>query len=978
MGALTGERQEAPCFPTDGGLLAAALRGVRVGTWRYEHGTGIVHWDDVTGELLGISGGTDPVLSVMPLHPDDRPGVYASLGACAQTGRPHDIAFRIIRTDGAERWFHAVGGLVEHRLAEHPCISGIMIDITDRKLAELGATENRKLLRGIIDNLPGVVYRCSVEPPWTIEMISSATAWLTGYPADEFLSGSRTWEDVIFPGDRSRVRETVATALAARQGFVIRYRIVQASGQIRWVLERGSAVYGRDGHPLYLEGFIGDIHQYAVAEEKLRETEERFRLASRATRDLIWEWDLVSDRVSWNNDPGVHFGYNNRALGRALSWWQERMSADDWERVVAESYQAIDTGQEYYATEYRLRRADGTYAPVLDRVCIVRDSTGKATRLVGALHDLTENQLMQAALREIETLNRGILDASADCIKIISPGGQIELINQPGVRAMELAGAEAVTGSLWAELWPDAGRQAVRNAITLALAGVASRFSGLCPTAAGTPKWWDVVITPMTDEEGAVTRLLAISRDITAIRQTTEQLQWSSDHDALTLLPNRRAFEAHLAAATREAAASGEYLGLLLIDLDHFKHVNDTLGHQAGDFLLTSFAERLAGSVREGDFVGRLGGDEFAVILRQVKGEVDLLRAGDSIQERIRAPIRYDGRVLSAHASIGGALFPRDGGSADELFRNADTALFALKAEGRGGTRMFHGYMRQQLHAAASQLDLAGQAIGGQWICPYYQPKVDLATGRIIGLEALLRFTRPGQGVLGPEAITEAFRDYELAARIGQAMRQAVFADMLGWAGQGLTVGRVSLNAAPAEFLRNDYAERLLAAMGDAGIGADMVEIEVTEQVFVGRGGEYVRRALHRLHEAGVRISLDDFGTGYSSLSHLRDFPVDVVKVDRSFVEQINDKPEIAAIVRAIANLCLSLGIEVVGEGIETPEQAARLLRKGFAAGQGFLYGRPMPAAQISQMLSANGRFASLTFAVADPGFAGPDCAGRL
>ena len=968
MRGNSAKRLVEPAFPVQADLLAA-LRGIRVGTWRVDPATGASDWDEVTGDLLGIDRSSGRTAMMRGIHPDDADAVRASLAACASTGQPHNIEFRVILADGAERWLHAVGRLSEDQSLTGPRISGIVTDITERKIAELGERENRNLLRGIIDNLPGVVYRCGVAPPWKLEMISSASDWLTGYTADEFLSGRRTWEDVVFPEDRARLRATVAEALGAHQAFAIRYRIVQASGEIRWVLERGSAICGSDGTPLWLEGFVGDIHQYALAEEQLRDTEQRYRLASRTTRDLIWELDLCQDRLQWNKDLGTYFGYDSKSLGKDSSWWTARIHPDDLERLTNETESALAGAGDAFSPEYRLRRADGSYAPVLDRIAIVRDDAGNATRLVGALQDLTENRLMQAALREIETLNRGILDASADCIKIISPTGRIELINEPGVLAMDLRGADAVTGTVWTDLWPEQGRQAVRDAIGTALTGTPSRFSGFCPTAAGTPKWWDVVITPMGDEEGKVTRLLAISRDITAIRRTADELQWASEHDALTLLPNRRAFEARLAAATSGADATGEHVGLLLIDLDHFKHVNDTLGHQAGDFLLTAFAERLAGSVRDGDFVARLGGDEFAVILHRVKGDVDLLRAGASIQKRIRAPIRYGGRVLNANASIGGALFPRDGGSADELFRNADTALFALKAEGRGGTRMFHGYMRKQLHAAASQLELAGQAIANAWIRPWYQPKVDLVTGRIVGLEALMRLATPDQGVIGPETISEAFKDYELAAQIGHAMRRAVFDDILRWTSSGLKVGRVSLNAAPAEFLRNDYAERLLTAMDEAGVPAGVVEIEVTEQVFVARGRDYVRRALHSLHEAGVRVSLDDFGTGYSSLSHLRDFPVDVVKVDRSFVEQINHKPEIAAIVRAVANLCLSLGIEVVGEGIETPEQADRLLRKGFSAGQGYLYGRPMPAEQIEQVLGTGGS-GSLSVPALVPGLA--------
>lgn len=576
---------------------------------------------------------------------------------------------------------------------------------------------------------------------------------------------------------------------------------------------------------------------------------------------------------------------------------------------------------------------------------------GAPAGVIGVSRDIPDRKAAESALRESELLYRSVLQASADCIKIISLEGRIELMNEPGLCTMEIDAPEDIVGAEWAALWPDEGRDSAIQAVTRASAGDVARFTGFCPTAKGTPKWWDVVVSPMTDRDGRIVRMLAISRDVTLNRQTAEKLRWTSEHDGLTELPNRKTFHARLQAATILAMKSKKMVGLLLMDLDHFKHVNDTLGHAAGDRLLAIFAKRLKACVRPGDFVARLGGDEFAVILEGVKGEEDLVRTGQSIVARLQAPISIDGRAASAGASIGGALFPRDAATTQELFNNADTALYSLKTAGRGGTKMFYNRMRQQAQHVASQLSLARVALSEESVIPNYQPKIDLRTGEVAGFEALLRWRHPRFGIQLPETVAEAFKDYELASRIGDLMQRKVLYDLRRWHDRGFILGPVSLNAAPAEFLRDDYAERLLKIIADAGVSPRAVEVEVTEHVFFDRASEFVARALGVLNEAGVRIALDDFGTGYSSLSHLRDFPVDVVKIDHSFISKMIEEQEIGAIVSAVIDLARSLRIDVVAEGVETEAQRDMLARKGCSFGQGYLFGRAAEADEVQLLL---------------------------
>lgn len=546
---------------------------------------------------------------------------------------------------------------------------------------------------------------------------------------------------------------------------------------------------------------------------------------------------------------------------------------------------------------------------------------------------------------------QSVFDASLDCIKLIALDGRVEYMNAPGLANLELESLGSLPRRDWASLWPDGARANVEEALKRARAGDSYRFSGFCPTAKGSPRWWDVLVSPVRNEHGVVSHILSISRDITLERRSAEQLRWASEHDVLTRLPNRRAFETHLHAATAKAQASGAGVGLLLIDLDHFKHVNDTLGHAAGDHLLKVFTARLQRRLRASDFVARIGGDEFAVIIEGCSGDDELHAIGQIVCRESAKSIRYEHRTISGGCSIGGALFPRDANEAKDLLRNADIALYARKRDGRGGTQLFDSEMREEAQQVALQLNLARCALTDRTVEPHYQQKVDLRTGEIVGFEALLRWRRSRQ-YFPPESVEAAFKDYELAAKIGALMQGRVFRDVRDWLAAGVQFGSVAINAAPAEFMRDDFAERMIEQLQRFEIPPALIEVEVTEHAFLHRGSSFVARALRELSRFGVRIALDDFGTGHSSLSHLRDFPVDIVKIDRSFVGKITVDHEVRAIVGAVVDLARKLSIDAVAEGVETEFQRALLSKLGCPLGQGHLFALPAPAADVSRLLT--------------------------
>jgi diguanylate cyclase (GGDEF)-like protein/PAS domain S-box-containing protein len=471
--------------------------------------------------------------------------------------------------------------------------------------------------------------------------------------------------------------------------------------------------------------------------------------------------------------------------------------------------------------------------------------------------------------------------------------------------------------------------------------------------ADGSYRWFRARATPRLGEDGALIRWYGTVEDIHDKKLSEERLHWAAYHDDLTGLPNRRLFFECLREALDGSSGQHRRIGLLLLDLDHLKQTNDRFGHDGGDALLKEFGQRLRRLVRTTDTVARLSGDEFAVVLSDVAGADGVAAVAQAIMVRMQEPLRDNGKTLDCRTSIGGAISDEHSRIAEELLKQADLALYSCKAAGRSTFAMFKPVMRDEAQKTASALEIARRALEHDWIEPFYQPKVELGSGRLAGFEALLRWRHPRMGIQPPDILAPAFDDTELGIALGNRMLSCVIRDMRHWLDAGLDVGRISINASSAEFRFGDYAQRVLDHLREAGIPPSRFGVEVTETVFLDHNVEHAQKTLRALSEGGVSIALDDFGTGYASLSHLKQFPVHVLKIDRSFVSNLETDAGDAAIVKAVLSLGQSLGIRVVAEGVETAAQASFLQEHGCDLGQGYHFGRPMPAGAIVRFMTS-------------------------
>jgi diguanylate cyclase (GGDEF)-like protein/PAS domain S-box-containing protein len=446
----------------------------------------------------------------------------------------------------------------------------------------------------------------------------------------------------------------------------------------------------------------------------------------------------------------------------------------------------------------------------------------------------------------------------------------------------------------------------------------------------------------LSERKKAQTQLLA----------NQQRLDKLANHDTLTGLPNRLFLQAHLPEAIARCLENGQMLAVLFLDLDRFKHINDSRGHEVGDKLLQEIAKRVRAAVRPADIVVRMGGDEFVVVLHKVNAPDEVAIAATRINEVLSAPVMIDGRALVATVSIGVSLFPRDGATMGELLKHSDTAMYQAKDLGRNNFQVFSPQMDRSLKERVAIESSLRIGLKLNQFDVHYQPIIDIHSRRVAGLEALLRWKHPSQGFISPERFIEVAEETGLIIPIGQFVLDRIGTDIAKWREQGAHLVPVSMNVSAVQLERTKLRELIQQAMVKNRIGPQLIALELTEgSLFENRTGEFREDALATLRDLGVKIAIDDFGTGYSSLSYLKRWRVDSLKIDRSFVRDIATDPSDHAIVSAIVAMARSLNIQVVAEGIETWQQLEILRNMGCSLAQGFLFAKPCPATEALRYL---------------------------
>lgn len=471
--------------------------------------------------------------------------------------------------------------------------------------------------------------------------------------------------------------------------------------------------------------------------------------------------------------------------------------------------------------------------------------------------------------------------------------------------------------------------------------------------------WVDTTVVPHISEAGKADSYTSIRFDVTARKQLEDDLRASKDHlkrianiDPLTGLPNRRRFRNYIEGLVAESGSAGRSFHLALLDIDTFKEINDSFGHQAGDELLCTVATRLGERSRRDIFISRLGGDEFGIVL-SAEHPAEVRAFYEEVLEAIRQPISVGTTARRCTASLGVAVFPADGNDMHGLFQAADLALYHAKGLGRDRFELFHPKLREVAERRAEMLVEIESGLRLNAFELHYQPIVSPGTAGEVSLEALMRWRHPERGLLAPGAFQEGFSDPAMRAALGMFMLERVFEDVAEFSAGRLALRKVAINLTNSDFRSEGFIDRFFELLAETGIPPERFCVEVTEGMFLGSHQKRVDEGLRRLHKAGVEIALDDFGTGYASLTHLRHMPIDRLKIDRGFVAGMVVSPEDRAIVRGIIDIAHSLGKLVTAEGVETIEQASLLRGMGCDQLQGWYFGKATPPRDLSGVIAA-------------------------
>ncbi|TFW33500.1 EAL domain-containing protein [Massilia horti] len=798
-------------------LLQMASHIAHMGGWTYEVQTGRVIWSDEVCRIHEMPDGTEPTVeeAFNFFVPESRARIRRRFDTCLRDGTPYDEELEIITAGGRKVCVRAIGEPVRDANNTIVQLQGAFLDISEIRDVEQQAARMAERLSATLESITDAFY--TLDREWRFTYLNREAERLFQRPRAELL-GKVVW-DVFsgFKGQREFERAVRENSTVVFENYYAPYHMLfEVRG---YPSEDGITVYFRD------------ITEARQTEESLRASEERFRTIARTTTDVVWDWDMQADSL-WTSDTiETLFGYTTQEFSGPIRAWSEHIHPDERDRVVNHIKAAIAGGDSEWIDEYRFLRKDGTVAYVLDRGFIIRDATGRATRMIGAMVDLTER------------------------------------------------------------------------------------------------------------------------------RQAERRIEYLAYYDSLTQLPNRQLLMDRLRKAIATSAQHHSTNALFFIDLDNFKSLNDTLGHAVGDQLLKQVAHRLTGCVSHNDTVSRFGGDEYVVLLEHLSDDmVEASAATQAIGERmlkaLRQPYKLDEYRHLSTASIGVVLFNGDKDDIGELLKRADMAMYQAKSAGRNTLRFFNPHMQAALSARIALESDLRQAMRdcAREFDLHYQPQVS-RDGRVTGVEALLRWRHPTRGMVSPVEFIPLAEETGLVLSLGEWVLKKACQQLLAWAASPETAGlEIAVNVSARQFHHPGFAAQVLAVLGPAGVNPHQIKLELTETSLLENLEDTVAK-MSLLKTHGVTFALDDFGTGYSSLAYLKQLPLDMLKIDRSFVLDLLTNPNDAVIARTIIALGRSLGLRVLAEGVETVAQRDFLFEHGCEAYQGFLCAQPMPAAAVAAIV---------------------------
>ena len=913
------------------------------GTLRYANPA----WERALGYDPGEMVGTMNVLD--HVHPEDLPSMLEVREELpSREGRKTGkFEYRFRHTDGSWRWLESVGTY----LLDDPAVEGVLVnsrDVTERKQTEEALKEAEARYRTLVEQIPVVTYIDRADDPDTSVYTSPQIEELLGYNPEEW-QADKLWSKCLHPEDEARILRADERFETHGEPFDEEYRLLAKDGSVVWVREEAVLVEDEAGEPLYWQGIILDITEQKQAVEELRRSERRFRVLTQNSSDLITLMGATGT-----------IRYQSPSVERILGYGQEETLGDntfdyvhpeDLSKVEMAFAEGLKDHLRRPSVEYRFRHKDGSWRWI-ESVGTNMLTDPEVGGYVVNSRDVTARRTAEERYRRLAERIPVVPyieepdeeDPARYHLTYMSPRIE-EILGYPVSRFKEDPG-------FWNELThhEDLGAVMAEDE-RVEETGEPFSMAYRMVSADGETVWVRDEALLVRDEKGEPLYWQGVLTDVTTSKTLEEQLRRRAFHDQLTGLPNRQLFVERLVRALGRTRRSGRKVAVLFMDLDGFKVVNDSLGHETGDLLLVAIGERLRRRLRPGDTLARFGGDEFVVLLEEVKHGDDATEVAGRITESLERPFVVGEQKLFVNASIGVALSTARTSSPEDLLRDADTAMYLAKDE-HAGYRVFDPAMHERVLTRLSLENDLRHAIGYDEFHLFFQPKIRLDDDTIAMIEVLLRWQHPQRGLLMPGEFIPMAEETGLIAPIGRWVLGETCRQLRGWLDrhpQGMPLV-ACVNVSAGQLRYPGLLHEVRSVLEESGIEARNLVLEITESALV-ENMETSMTLLKELRSLGVRVALDDFGSDYSSLSYLMQLPVDFVKIDGSFARCLVESPRARVIVEAIISLAHALGLEAVGEGVESAEQLEHLRNMGCDLVQGYHLARPMPTEELGRLL---------------------------
>lgn len=914
-------------------------------------------------DLLGVEDLEQAWQVLIGTHPIQRSGNRFRFINALLEGSPYlDLDAHLINGQGIERHLWMLVSLPSSG-APLDAIPLCIGDMTQRRRSELSLAERERYWAQMLRALPDAIYVLSAR---TRQLLFSneRLGHLLGYTEMELRAAGRDGLlHLVHPDDSELYQRLGTMRQILKPGRIAsaQLRMRHQDGSWRWLELRMQTLTQLDGQADQVLYIAKDMTGQLDSSESLRDSERRYRLLAENMRDVVLILDdemqpsyispSVQQVTGYNPDWLLRNGlYRLMAEPEQLSGLRRRLAELRSQLAHPQKRAALrhEHAQQRYLFDCLCR--DGSVLHIELRTSLMWSSVGRFEGVLCICRDISQQRRTEQELRMAAT----VFDNSSAAILVADPLGNIVQVNEAFSRISGYPGQEVLNRH--ATLLAADRNEAEQLAELLERLEQPGRWEGeltLRRRSGESFSAW-LGITAVADASGALANYVCFFSDMSERKASELHIHRLAYYDALTLLPNRALFQERLQQALQSASLQQQWVVLMFLDLDRFKPINDSLGHAAGDLLLKDVALRLSACVQPDDTVARMGGDEFTLVLSPVAHEEAARQRAMEVARRILAclahPFIIHGREFFISASIGIALSPRDGNHPSLLMKNADTAMYHAKDQGKDNFQFYQASMNATtLQRLELESELRHAIEEGQFRL-FYQPQLDARDNRLTGLEALLRWQHPRRGLVAPGEFIPVLEELGLVVQVGEWVLAEACRQIRAWQQQGLEVPQVSVNLSARQFADGMLGTRIADILSSTGLSPSCLVLELTESILM-QDVTAAMQVLGVLKQMGLSIAVDDFGTGYSSLNYLKQFPINVLKIDRSFVDGLPDGEQDAQIARAIIAMANSLNLSVIAEGVETPEQLAFLREHGCHEVQGYLLSRPLDAQAMEELL---------------------------